>query len=75
MADYLDACPRGVIVATIHLGDYLEGLRQLRLVLSAQKRILVVRRKAWSEIEARAFARIASTDLAMTVLRTGEAQP
>ena len=44
--------PRGVLVATIHLGDYLEGLRQLRLALSAPKRVLVMRRRAWSEIEA-----------------------
>ncbi len=69
---YLDACPRGVLVATIHLGDYLEGLRQLRLALSAPKQVLVVRRRAWSEIEARAFARIASSDLALTVVRAGD---
>ena len=72
IGDYVNACPRGVLVATIHLGDYLEGLRQLRLVLSASKRILVVRRSAWSEIEQRAFARIASTEMALTVVRTGD---
>ncbi|HTL00330.1 MAG TPA: lysophospholipid acyltransferase family protein [Pseudomonadales bacterium] len=69
---YLDASPRGVLVATIHLGDYLEGLRQLRLAVSVPKPVLVVRRRAWSEIEARAFARIASSDLPMTVVRTGD---
>ena len=71
IADYIDACPRGVVVASIHLGDYLEGLRQLRLGVATRKRILVVRRRAWSEVEARAFARTASTDAPLTILRTG----
>ncbi len=73
VGDYVNACPRGVVVATIHMGDYLEGLRRLRLTLSTSKRVFVVRRREWSEIEARAFARIASGDLAITVLRTGRA--
>ncbi len=40
IGDYLSACPRGVLVATIHLGDYLEGLRQLGLAMSTTKRVL-----------------------------------
>jgi lauroyl/myristoyl acyltransferase len=71
IGDYINACPRGVVVASIHLGDYLEGLRQLRLAVPAHKRILVVRRTAWSEIEARAFARTASGYAPLTILRTG----
>jgi lauroyl/myristoyl acyltransferase len=67
---YLAACPRGIVVATIHLGDYLEGLRQLRVVAAAGKRVFVVRRSQWSEREHHAFARIAA-GLALTVLRTG----
>ena len=68
---YLSNCPRGIVVATIHLGDYLEGLRQLRLASSWTKQVFVVRRAAWSDVEQRAFARIASEDLALTVLRAG----
>ena len=67
---YLSACPRGIVIATIHLGDYLEGLRQL-LKWIAQKHVFVVRRKAWSEIEQRAFERIAPEGTDWTVLRTG----
>ncbi|HEY6600038.1 MAG TPA: hypothetical protein VIZ30_12015 [Pseudomonadales bacterium] len=69
---YLANCSRGIVVATIHLGDYLEGLRQLRAVTPTGRRVFVVRRKQWSAVEERAFARIASDDLALTVLRTGE---
>ncbi len=71
VGNYVNACPRGVVVASIHMGDYLEGLRRLRLTLSTSKRVFVVRRREWSEIEERAFARIASGDLDVTVLRTG----
>jgi predicted LPLAT superfamily acyltransferase len=67
---YLKDCSRGIVIATIHLGDYLEGLRQL-LGWIGQKQVFVVRRKAWSELEQRAFARIAPKGLAWTVLRTG----
>lgn len=72
VGDYLSACPRGVLVATIHLGDYLEGLRQLGPAMSTTKRVLVIRRRAWSEIEERAFARLASRQVALTVVRAGD---
>jgi len=68
---YVAECPRGIVVATIHLGDYLEGLLQLRLACKWEKRVFVVRRAAWSAIEERAFARVASADVELTVLRTG----
>jgi len=68
---YVAECRRGIVVATIHLGDYLEGLRQLRLACKWTKRVFVVRRAAWSESEQRAFARVASTDVELTVLRIG----
>jgi predicted LPLAT superfamily acyltransferase len=71
IGDYVNGCPRGVLVATIHMGDYLEGLHRFRCVLSAAKRVFVVRRRAWSEMEERAFARVASQGFAVTVLRTG----
>jgi predicted LPLAT superfamily acyltransferase len=71
VGEYVNGCPRGLVVATIHMGDYLEGLRRFREVLSSAKRVFVIRRTAWSEIEERAFARIASPDFAVTVLRTG----
>jgi|GEM_PF-2675271 len=71
IGEYLTSCTRGVLVATIHLGNYLEGLRQLRFALPSRRPVFVVRRTQWSDVEARAFARVASGDLALTVLRTG----
>jgi len=71
IGEYLTSCRHGVVVATIHLGNYLEGLRQLRLATSLRRPVFVVRRTQWSDVEARAFARIASGDLALTVLRAG----
>lgn len=71
VGDYVNGCARGVIVATVHLGNYLEGLRRFRLTLSNDKHVFVVRRAASSEVEQRAFGRIVSGDLALTVLRVG----
>jgi len=71
IGEYLTSCTHGVVIATIHLGNYLEGLRQLRFALPSRRPVFVVRRTQWSDVEARAFARIASGDLALTVLRTG----
>jgi hypothetical protein len=67
---YVAECRRGIVVATIHLGDYLEGLRRLRLAAEWRKRVFVVRRAGWSEFETRAFERVAA-DLDVTVLRVG----
>jgi len=70
VGEYLKECRRGVVIATVHLGDYLEGLRLL-LGSIGKKQVFVVRRKAWSELEQLAFARIAPEGVAWTVLRTG----
>src|SRR5262249_8394714 len=67
---YVEACPRGLVIATIHLGDYLEGLRQVRLATAWRKRVFVLRRAASSDRETRAFDRVAA-DLDITVLRSG----
>jgi Bacterial lipid A biosynthesis acyltransferase len=68
---YLDDCGHGVVVATIHMGNYLDGLRQLRLAMHTQRPILVMRRKTWSDAEQRAFERIVGDAAALTVLRRG----
>jgi hypothetical protein len=70
---YAGACSRGIVVATIHLGDYLEGLRQLRLATRWSRRVFVIRRALWSELEEHAFGRVASAELDITVLRGGRA--
>jgi len=71
VGDYLNQRNRGVVVATIHMGDYLEGLRQLRLACAAERQVFVIRRREWSEAEQRVFERICGADSAITVLRRG----
>jgi lauroyl/myristoyl acyltransferase len=68
---YLNDCPRGVVIATIHMGDYLDGLRRLRLATAARRPIYVLRRRDDSTEEQRAFQRVVGADRAVTVLRTG----
>jgi predicted LPLAT superfamily acyltransferase len=68
---YLDQCSRGIVVATIHMGDYLEGLRQLRLACVVERRVFVIGRREWSEAQQRVFDRIYGADTELTVLRRG----
>ena len=58
VGDYLNASPRGVVVATMHMGDYLEGLRQLRLACSVERKVFVIRRREWSGAEQTIFDRV-----------------
>jgi len=53
------------------MGDYLEALRQLRLVAPVERPIYVLRRGRASAAEQRAFARVAGA-ASLTVLRGGE---
>jgi lauroyl/myristoyl acyltransferase len=71
---YLQDCPRGIVVATIHMGDYLEGLRQVRLVAPLERPVFVLRRRGASGAELRAFAHVAGA-APVTVLRRGDALP
>jgi lauroyl/myristoyl acyltransferase len=66
---YLHDSPRGIVIATIHMGDYLEGLRQLRLVAPPGRPIYVLRRRGTDEREQRAFDRVGGSGL--TVVRSG----
>jgi hypothetical protein len=70
VGDYLNTCTRGVVVATIHMGDYLEGLRQLRFACTTARNVFVIRRREWSDAEQRIFDRIGA-GTSLTVLRRG----
>jgi hypothetical protein len=72
VGDYLNMSTRGVVVATLHMGDYLEGLRQLRLACGAERNVFVIRRREWSDAEQTIFDRIGA-GAALTVLRRGHA--
>lgn len=70
VGQYLNQCTRGVVIATIHMGDYLEGLRQLRLAASVDRPVFVIRRREQSDAEQRLFERIGAAT-SLTVLRRG----
>lgn len=55
IADYIEHSPRGLVVTTIHAGDYLLGLLRLRQAVGHRRRIIVLRKKAASELEAAVF--------------------
>ncbi|XOV88608.1 MAG: hypothetical protein ACFHX7_01720 [Pseudomonadota bacterium] len=64
VAAYINRSSRGVVVTTLHGGDYLLALLRLRLALGNRRRILVVRKKAPSKLEKAVFDRIGQgTDL------------
>lgn len=69
---YLHDAPRGVVIATIHMGNYLEGLRQLRFVTPPGRPIYVLRRRDADQREQGAFARVGGSS-ALTVVRNGHA--
>jgi lauroyl/myristoyl acyltransferase len=72
VGDYLNTSTRGVVIATMHMGDYLEGLRQLRLACSVERKVFVIRRREWSGAEQIIFDRIGA-GTSLTVLRRGNA--
>jgi lauroyl/myristoyl acyltransferase len=72
VGDYLNTTTHGVVIATMHMGDYLEGLRQLRLACSVERKVFVIRRREWSGAEQTIFDRIGA-GTSLTVLRRGRA--
>lgn len=73
IANFIGRSPRGVVVTTIHGGDYLLGLLRLRLALgSNEKRILIVRKKEASDIETGVFSQFTLDDRPVEVVRHAE---
>lgn len=64
-------CERGLVLATIHMGDYLHATLAL-LQQCAPRPILIVRQKNAGNIEAKAFGQLAALGFDFDVVRTGE---
>lgn len=66
---YMQNCNRGVLITTIHMGDYLHGLLRLCLSLSCQKKVFILRNRKWDPLEERAFEKFSTAGARVTVLR------
>ncbi|MCB1645245.1 MAG: hypothetical protein KDI36_07315 [Pseudomonadales bacterium] len=79
LSTYLNHNQRGILLTTIHGGDYLLALLKLRRLLSRKRRILIVRRKAASEQEASVFAHFndqnGNAAMPVEVVRHSERRP
>lgn len=69
---YLDHCRCGVVIATIHMGNYLEGVRQILRATSSTQPIFVLRRRQGSDAEQRLFQRVAGPERSVTVVRPSD---
>lgn len=67
---YFDTTRRGVVIAAIHMGDYLEGLAGLGPCLQG-RRVKIIRRKSESAREREAFEKFARSGINFDVIRHG----
>ncbi|MEM9623253.1 MAG: hypothetical protein AAF993_16510 [Pseudomonadota bacterium] len=72
LVDFLQRNAVGVVLATIHMGDYL---RALFAVLSRvpERHILIVRRRQASSLEQEVFAKLSAQGLCVEVVRSTQA--
>jgi lauroyl/myristoyl acyltransferase len=66
---YIDNCKRGVLIASIHMGDYLNGLLNLCLSASSGKEVFILRDREWDQQEDRVFKKFGVAGARVTVLR------
>jgi lauroyl/myristoyl acyltransferase len=72
IADFVDRSERGILVTSIHGGDYLLGLLKLTSLLRRQRQILVVRRRSASDVEERVFRQFSCGRHTVAIIRHGE---
>lgn len=66
---YLQNCSRGVLITSIHMGDYLNGLLHLCMSTPSHKQVFILRNRKWDRQEERAFQKFSATGIKVTVLR------
>ncbi|HJN52372.1 MAG: hypothetical protein QGI68_19555 [Pseudomonadales bacterium] len=66
---YIQNCDRGVLIASIHMGDYLHGLLHLCLSASSRREVFILRNRSWTIQEERAFQKFSNAGVTVTVLR------
>lgn len=67
--NYLNSHQRGLVIATIHMGDYLGAFLTLSRNISGDRKVYVVRNKAWSSEEQRLIRQFQSKQLSIVVVR------
>lgn len=72
IVDYLNKGSRGVVITTLHAGDYLLALLKLRQRLTADRQIYILRKKDASTLEARVFQHFGSPSRPVNVIRHTE---
>ena len=69
IVEYLQQVNRGVVITTLHAGDYLLALLKLRHRLSADRQIYILRKKGPSTLETQVFQHFGSLTHPVNVIR------
>ena len=69
VVNYLNFHQHGLIIATIHMGDYLNAFLTLSRSVSGSRQVYVVRNKTWTPEEQKLIRRFQSTQLSVDVIR------
>lgn len=69
VVNYLNSHQRGLVIATIHMGDYLAAFLTLSRSISGDRQVYIVRNKNWSSEEERLMRRFQSKQLSVVVIR------
>lgn len=67
---FLNYHSQGIVLLTIHMGDYLHSILKI-LKLSARRKIVILRRKSWSEEEESAFEKLGIIGHDVEIVRHG----
>lgn len=67
---FLNGHHQGIVLLTIHMGDYLHSALKI-LKLSPGRRIILLRRKSWSEVEEKAFEKLGHIGHTVETVRHG----
>ncbi|MFT7128304.1 MAG: hypothetical protein ACI89U_000410 [Gammaproteobacteria bacterium] len=70
LRNFVDSCSAGIVLQTIHMGDYLHCILKILSIISRRK-VLIVRKKEWSREEGIAFAKISATGHEVLTIRHG----
>jgi len=69
VARYINNCPRGILITSIHMGDYLNGLLHLCLSASYRREVFILRTRNWEKQEELVFQKFSAAGIRVTVLR------
>jgi len=71
---FLNSHQEGIVLLTIHMGDYLHSILKL-LKLAQRRKVVILRRKTWSRDEHTAFGKISLLGHDVEIVRHGPHAP